>query len=1108
MPRPHMSRSIVELEADFAQRRQDSDFLRTLAAELAHRQTQRAGKLATQVAIAAAALKTVSVVASLLPSPKGGSSQTEDPAAKSPPRDPTPFPPIANRPADILSAWTAIEVLSPAQFDKPEDVAGQRTAVADLGPELPWRRGERSQPKKRMYYQVVLGAIALPAAFEALATVFADSRPERPRTKAYAPLAVLTLDKEGRPVEDDAASVASFGWGVPVAMADGVAHLADWRHAETDLAKRLAEQVRVLDATGRAKPLDRVMIDTAFAWLVATLGLEHELVRPPWFAVRKYVHIASKQPPESVILNSLILDDLVAARELAVAERLPQLLERFVGAKAPQARRDLLGDRGALTAALAPARVAPARWPGADRHPLVLLQQAAVNLARAEACEAGGGGMLAVNGPPGTGKTTLLRDLIAGLVADRAEAMLAFDDPADAFEPTKFSVKSGGEEARLHRLDPRLRGFEMIVASSNNGAVDNVSTEIPTLKAIAADAPELRYFKSLSDSLFATETWGLAAAALGKGDNRYKFSQAFWKDEDQGMAAYLAAASGGWPQVVRDGTPRTPKIVEREHPPQNHEEALARWSAAREAFKTALARSRAALAELEVTRRAAVRVPELQTALKTWEAGVLAQPGFWSRLFATASARAWRAAHRASSAGLELAIGNAEGIFDTKLLAALRGHMAKPWAQPIARARDGQVLDTAAVGFEQRRRALGERFVDAAFFDRDRAAVQTASPWLDAQTQRLRDDVFVAAMNLHAAFIGAAARPLIHNLSAMMRVLWMGDLQDSAKNALLPDLWSSLFLAVPVISTTFASVNRMLGALPPESLGWVLIDEAGQAPPQAAVGALLRVRNAVVVGDPVQIEPVVTMPESLTSAIHRRHGVDPDAYGAPAASVQTRADAATPYMAEFMGPGGSRIVGAPLLVHRRCDEPMFSIANAIAYRGLMVQAKTPEPSDVIAALGPSAWFDVEGRAADKWSPDEGEVVLALLRGLRDKGLPPDCYVLSPFRLVADRMSATILRSGVLTGFVPDPGKWCRERVGTVHTAQGREDRAVILVLGAPLPEQAGARNWAGGRPNLLNVAVTRAKEAVYVVGSRRVWRNAGVFAVLAERLGNGALPAD
>ncbi|WP_210242189.1 MULTISPECIES: AAA domain-containing protein [unclassified Mesorhizobium] len=57
-----------------------------------------------------------------------------------------------------------------------------------------------------------------------------------------------------------------------------------------------------------------------------------------------------------------------------------------------------------------------------------------------------------------------------------------------------------------------------------------------------------------------------------------------------------------------------------------------------------------------------------------------------------------------------------------------------------------------------------------------------------------------------------------------------------------------------------------------------------------------------------------------------------------------------------------------------------------------------------------------------------------------------------------------------------------ERVGTVHTVQGREAEAIFFILGAPNAEQRGARGWAGGRPNLLNVAVTRAKEVVYVIG--------------------------
>jgi superfamily I DNA and/or RNA helicase len=79
-------------------------------------------------------------------------------------------------------------------------------------------------------------------------------------------------------------------------------------------------------------------------------------------------------------------------------------------------------------------------------------------------------------------------------------------------------------------------------------------------------------------------------------------------------------------------------------------------------------------------------------------------------------------------------------------------------------------------------------------------------------------------------------------------------------------------------------------------------------------------------------------------------------------------------------------------------------------------------------------------------------------------------------------------------------QWLYERVGTVHTVQGREAEAVIFVLGAPELQQTGARGWAGGKPNLLNVAVTRAKEAIYVIGNKELWRSAGLFRELSDRL--------
>lgn len=294
----------------------------------------------------------------------------------------------------------------------------------------------------------------------------------------------------------------------------------------------------------------------------------------------------------------------------------------------------------------------------------------------------------------------------------------------------------------------------------------------------------------------------------------------------------------------------------------------------------------------------------------------------------------------------------------------------------------------------------------------------------------------------------------------------------------------------------------MLGKLPPETLGWLLIDEAGQASPQSAVGAIMRTKRAVIVGDPIQIEPIVKLPDKLTNAICLRFAVEPMEYSALSASVQTLADAASAYMTEFPMGDGSRTVGVPLLVHRRCSEPMFTIANTIAYDGQMVLVKKKEPlSSIRDVLGPSKWIDITGNGADKWCLQEGEEVVHLLGQLARRRTSSELYVITPFVVVADGLRQMIHTSGVLQGWIDkEQWPWLQERVGTVHTAQGREAEAVIIVLGAPNPSQTGARTWAGKRPNILNVAVTRAKEVVYVVGNRKLWREAGVFADLDKYL--------
>ncbi len=239
-------------------------------------------------------------------------------------------------------------------------------------------------------------------------------------------------------------------------------------------------------------------------------------------------------------------------------------------------------------------------------------------------------------------------------------------------------------------------------------------------------------------------------------------------------------------------------------------------------------------------------------------------------------------------------------------------------------------------------REVGERTVDHGFFARGHEAWNLSAPWMSDALHRRREELFDAAMEVHTAFAAAAAGRLMQNLAHFAEV--MGQAATPLElDAYLPDLWSSLFMVVPVVSTTFASVGRMLEGVRPGTLGWLVVDEAGQALPQAAVGAVMRCRRALVVGDPLQIEPVDTLPRRLSNRLCEYFAVEPRLWVGPWASVQSLADRASPLVAVLGEGDAARGLGMPLLVHRRCQEPMFGISNGVAYDGQMVFASGSPP---------------------------------------------------------------------------------------------------------------------------------------------------------------------
>jgi hypothetical protein len=376
------------------------------------------------------------------------------------------------------------------------------------------------------------------------------------------------------------------------------------------------------------------------------------------------------------------------------------------------------------------------------------------------------------------------------------------------------------------------------------------------------------------------------------------------------------------------------------------------------------------------------------------------------------------------------------------------------------------------------------------------------SPWGYSTLNKSREDLFLEAMKLHKIFV-QNSRYLRDNLDAFCKML-RGRINTKLLSNAAPALLQSFMLAVPVISTTFASVSSFLRYIPHNEVAYLFIDEAGQAVPQSAVGAIWRAKNVIAVGDPLQIEPVVTLHEEVIDYLARFFGQD-NTISSKYTSVQSLADIANSI-------GGYRTVvdkndfwiGAPLLVHNRCQKPVFQIANKIAYNEKMIFATDIIPDSICQ------WLHVTGNSENgHYVQNQADAICNIVFGEfcsfyhKKDALQkyPSVFVISPFRSVKIGMTNYFKKYlpilckehgiSIADGIV---NSWVRECIGTIHTFQGKEANTVILCLGIDSNgKNTGAVDWVCQRPNILNVAVTRSKKNLYIVGDKNIWKNKPFF---------------
>ncbi|MHA6804646.1 caspase, EACC1-associated type [Salinifilum ghardaiensis] len=255
----------------------------------------------------------------------------------------------------------------------------------------------------------------------------------------------------------------------------------------------------------------------------------------------------------------------------------------------------------------------------------------------------------------------------------------------------------------------------------------------------------------------------------------------------------------------------------------------------------------------------------------------------------------------------------------------------------------------------------------------------------------------------------------------------------------------------------------------------VIIDEASQCSVPHVLPVLYRAKRALVIGDPMQLAPVTTLTAAREAQARQEAGVDGSWL-----EQQRRTFHRHSSFHAFR-----KLAGESLLLdeHFRCHPRIAAVSND-AFYGRALTVLTDVRRQRSTDRAPVEWVDVAGHARQQrggsWSNEEearqvGETVQALLNELPADA---DVGVITPFAAQAKLVQRWL-------------GGSERVRVGTVHRFQGSECDAIVFSLVAAAGVKPGTLVWLNNQWNLWNVAITRARSHLVLVGDRETWREQG-----------------
>jgi len=281
-------------------------------------------------------------------------------------------------------------------------------------------------------------------------------------------------------------------------------------------------------------------------------------------------------------------------------------------------------------------------------------------------------------------------------------------------------------------------------------------------------------------------------------------------------------------------------------------------------------------------------------------------------------------------------------------------------------------------------------------------------------------------------------------------------------------------------SSTLKSIRRSF-PLRAGIFDYVIFDEASQVDLPSAVPALYRAKKAVVVGDPKQLTHIAGITKNMDKEIAKIHKLLEEKNYYP--SKIRYCDTSLYFSAENCSHS------SPVLLnnHYRSEDEIIGLCNKTFYEERLKIMSTLDFSRYPNSLPIGVhWIDCAGEvykhpAGSRVNMKEVEVVKELYRDIFKKIDNTDLTlgIVTPYRRQADTINETVVN---MTEFEEIEKHNIKSL--TAHKFQGSERDIIIFSLVLASKGNGNSDAWYNIYPQILNVALSRAKYLLYIVGDK------------------------